>query len=301
MSRSNGKSPSGEEERPNPDREVSTSETGKKPRARRKNGFAQEKPGDPGGQREGTPNGAPHRGGWPAWTVPIPALLGMAIIYLFAWVGTRNPAFGPKPIPLQQIQIVLPSWLNRVKFLDEVRYLSAFPATVNPSSGEDLFHLKAGFGKHPWVRSVDTIELQEGILTAKVQFRIPVLEVGVDPDKTTRGNTRFVDEAGVLLPVGEFPGLTRLGNPVPAPKGEPGQLWGDPLVEGGASLAGWLLRQTPPLRPTAMEGHLGAWRLQIQDHPVFWGTGTNNPGRLAILRLALESTGPNLPIDVSGK
>ena len=301
MSRLNGKSPSGEEDRPNPDREAPPPETGKKPRAKRKNGSSKTQPADPKNQTDGTPIGSIAPGGWPAWIVPVPALLGIALILSLAWLGTRNPAFGPKVIPLQQIQISLPTWLNRVQFLDEVRYLSSLPTTVDPSLEEDLFHLKAGLGKHPWVRSVDALDFQNGSLTAKVQFRTPVLEVGVDPDKTTRGNTRFVDEAGVLLPVGDFPGLTRLGNFVPAPRGEPGQLWGDPVVEGGAALVGWLTRQTPPLRPAALEGVPGAWRLQIQGHPVFWGSGTDGPSRLAFLRLALESVGQNLPIDVSGK
>ncbi len=301
MSRSNGKLPSGDEERPNPDREATPPETRKKPRGKRKARSPQSELAGPKNAGDSSQKEAQATGGWPVWIVPVPALLGMALIFFLAWLGTRNPAFGPKVIPLQQIQIALPSWLNRVQFFDEVRYLSALPPTLDPSQEEDLFHLKAGLGKHPWVRSVDALDIQEGVLTAKVQFRTPVLEVGVDPDKTTRGNTRFVDEAGVLLPVGDFPGLTRLGNLVAAPRGEPGQLWGDPTVEGGASLVGWLIRQTPPLRPTAIEGPPGAWRLLVQGHPVIWGAGTEGTSRLTMLRLALESVGQNLPIDVSGK
>ena len=289
MSRLNGKSPSGEEDRPNPDREAPPPETGKKPRAKRKNGSSKTQPADPKNQTDGTPIGSIAPGGWPAWIVPVPALLGIALILSLAWLGTRNPAFGPKVIPLQQIQIALPTWLNRVQFLDEVRYLSSLPTTVDPSLEEDLFHLKAGLGKHPWVRSVDALDFQNGSLTAKVQFRTPVLEVGVDPDKTTRGNTRFVDEAGVLLPVGDFPGLTRLGNFVPAPRGEPGQLWGDPVVGLGAfrfkatrfsgdleptDLAallflGWLWKASAKTYPLMCRGNENQWvtRVRLDGKP----------------------------------
>lgn len=245
--------------------------------------------------------------GWPLWIVPVPALLGLGLVLFFVWLGNQNPSFPPTAQPLDKIRITMPAWLDRGRFLEEVRYMGELPSTIDPTREEELFHLRAGLGKHPWVRSVEGIDFQGNVLTARIQFRVPVLQVEVDPGQSPGGNTRLVDEAGVLLPVGDFSGLARLRSRVGPPKGPPGQLWGDRQVEGAAALAGWLSRQSPPLRPSIIDGVPGAWRMEIQGHPVFWGAGTEThtiaklEARLAFLRMALESVSPGLSIDLSEK
>ncbi len=276
-----------------------------KPRSRRKKNTSKQSPD------EASVGAAPgdsffeSQGRWPGWIVPIPAVLGLGLLLFFVWLGNQNPGYPPTAMPLGKIQISMPAWLDRGRFLEEVRYMGELPSTIDPTHEDELFHLRAGLGKHPWVRSVEGIDFQGNALTARIQFRAPVLQVDVDPGQSPGGNTRLVDEAGVLLPVGEFPGLARLRGRVSAPKGPPGQLWGDRQVEGAAALAGWLSRQTPPLRPTTIDGVPGAWRMEVQGHPVFWGAGTEThtiarlEARLAFLRMALESVSPGLSIDLS--
>lgn len=70
MSRLNGKSPSGEEDRPNQDREAPPPETGKKPRAKRKNGSSKTQPADPKNQTDGTPIGSIAPGAGPRGSFP---------------------------------------------------------------------------------------------------------------------------------------------------------------------------------------------------------------------------------------
>ena len=120
----------------------------------------------------------------------------------------------------------MPAWLDRPRFLEEVRYMGDLPVNIDPTHDDELFHLRAALGKHPWVRSVEGIDFQGNALTARILFRVPVLEVEVDPGQSPGGNTRLVDEAGVLLPVGDFPGMARLRGRVGPPKGgkgSPGQ------------------------------------------------------------------------------
>ena len=278
-----------------------------KPRAKRKKNTSKKSSPEVSGGSDSSDSSFESHRGWPIWVVPVPALLGLGLVLFFVWLGNQNPEFPPTAIPLVKIQISMPAWLDRPRFLEEVRYMGDLPVNIDPTHDDELFHLRAALGKHPWVRSVEGIDFQGNALTARILFRVPVLEVEVDPGQSPGGNTRLVDEAGVLLPVGDFPGMARLRGRVGPPKGAPGQLWGDRQVEGAAALAGWLSRQAPPVRPSILDGVPGAWRMEVQGHPVFWGAGTEThtiaklEARLAFLRLALESVSPGLSIDLSEK
>src|SRR5205823_9166394 len=95
--------------------------------------------------------------------------------------------------------------------------------------------LAAAFARHPWVETVDKVEIGPGRrIGVRLTFRTPVLAV-VHGDRVVRA----VDRGGILLPRGAdtllLPHLTTSTDPA-----GPGRSWGDAKVESAAAVAALL-------------------------------------------------------------
>ncbi len=323
MSLSNGKSPSGDPDGETPPSPDSGAEASKPERKKRKRRVKPESAAQDSGVSaipattisNGTiSTGTPAESAWtpwPVWLVPLPAVLGLLVLLGLAWLGWQNqktPA--PAEIALDQLVIELPPHLERRKFLDEVRYLGNLPEKLTVGSEDHLFRLKAALGKHPWVRSVESIEPVPSRenptgLMAKAAIRRPVLLVPVDPALSSGGKFRLVDEAGVLLPVCEHALFAQLAETVPGPAGQPGELWGNPTVESAAALAGWFARQDQAPVLQIIKGSPQRWMLAIENRWVVWNEGAESispaqmSAKLAELKKRLSSTPPGTPLNLT--
>jgi hypothetical protein len=138
-------------------------------------------------------------------------------------------------VPFARIEVEPPRGLDKTTFLSEARHLGDGPLTVQAVDPELPAKLTAVFAKHPWVESV------EG--------------VNVTPDGTVWVGLKY---RGVLLPLLPPPpaDLPKLVTPRPAPPAPAGQPWADDTVRRAADLAatyrpatiektprGWLLLQ----------------------------------------------------------
>jgi hypothetical protein len=137
-------------------------------------------------------------------------------------------------IPFADIECNPPVGMDRTKFLDEVLYYASpkLPERVNLIDEELPDKLHAGFGKHPWVATVEGVSIHPPKkVLVKLTHRTAVLAVKVGPDVLA------VDATGVLLPKNAPTlGLPFYEGDAPAPKGI-GQRWGDPNVEAAARKA----------------------------------------------------------------
>ena len=126
------------------------------------------------------------------------------------------------------IQCDAPRGMDRSTFLTEVRYLSAFPEVFHGLDESERQQLAAAFAKHPWVESVDAVEVEPGnVVRVKLTYREPALAI-----RTDRGTVRLVTHRGVLLPESGSPrGVAELLNIVPAPTVNAGETWPDELVQ----------------------------------------------------------------------
>lgn len=307
MSRSNGKSPFGEGPDEDPPRPPDFDEPPQEPKKKRKRKpktapiIASQAlpPGDAPGPRTATSEG------WPIWLVPLPMVGGIVLLAVFVWLGGFIPPPEAPTLALDRIQIDLPHHLSHRKFIEEVQYLGNLPATINPQSQEDLFRLRAALEKHPWVRSVELIEPRGQGLEVEILVRKPVMLVPVPPTSSAGGKPRMVDEAGVLLPIGDPQPLPVLEVTVPPPAGEPGQLWGHPTVEKASAMAGWFSRREPPIHLEAIRGEPGKWILSLDQRWVLWHEGLESLGqqrmvqKLIRARTALARTSRGGTVDLN--
>jgi hypothetical protein len=126
-----------------------------------------------------------------------------------------------------------PPGIDREEFLSEVRYISGFPGKFGLLDSDIAPRLGTAFSKHPWVETVQRVELQAaGPVTVQIQHRRPVLQV------VHLGVVRAVDRHAVLLP----PSAATKGLPThettPAkPPGPVGTQWDDRGVIAAARSA----------------------------------------------------------------
>jgi hypothetical protein len=158
-----------------------------------------------------------------------------------------------------------PDRLSHAEFLGEVGFLAGWPDRMN-LLGEDLpARLAAAFAKHPWVETVDHVEVRlPRQVRVTLTYREPVLNVA--------GPNRAVDRNGVLLPVtarsAELPVLVTA---VQGPGGVPGTRWGNPVVEAAAATAALLRSHNDRLRLQRYEVVEGGLILGGQSARVQWG------------------------------
>lgn len=138
--------------------------------------------------------------------------------------------------PEKVIVLDRPDWVPAGIAEDVFKLAELEPETSVFSSGL-AEKLATAFAKHPWIASVERVELRgpaEAIVTAN--FRKPVAMV-----RTERG-AYPIDRDGVLLPPKDFTAIDVhrfpvIVNPPILPQGPAGTFWGDISIAGAARLA----------------------------------------------------------------
>jgi hypothetical protein len=159
--------------------------------------------------------------------------------------------------------------LKREAFLKEVQYQADAPDAFSRLDRQAPTRLREWFLKHPWVESVDRVEVRPGEVEVKLTFREPVLAV--------RGPERLhaVSRDGLLLPrAAQTDGLPVLRGEVSRPAGT-GKPWGSPAVTAAARTASLLRSGQARLDVASMEfvqGELVLWTRS--GCRVVWGRPT---------------------------
>lgn len=137
-----------------------------------------------------------------------------------------NPRFN---VSFADLQLVPEPPMARPAFLAEVQYLSSLSDDVSLLDESATERLARAFTKHPWVQSVERVEIAQRTIIVKLAYRVPVLAV--------RNGTqlRAVDSNGVLLPAAaSTDGLPIYPDDVAPPVGPTGTHWGDARLEQAA-------------------------------------------------------------------
>jgi hypothetical protein len=134
---------------------------------------------------------------------------------------------------LADVDCVPPPGQDRSAFLGEVQYLGSLPDRLRLLDDGLAGRLAEAFAKHPWVESVERVELAAPRqVRVRLVFRRPVLAVPVG------GRPRAVDGHGVLLPpAAATDGLPVYRGKAAPPHGPAGTPWGDAAVEEAARAA----------------------------------------------------------------
>lgn len=160
-------------------------------------------------------------------------LLGWIILGRRASDGLRENV-SPN-IAFSDIDCTPPEPLSRADFLNEVQYLSNCPDQL-PVPDEGLAaRLAAAFSAHPWVESVQRVEVLPHRVRVNLVYRKAVLAV------PWSGAIRAVDGWGVLLPLTAVcTELPQFKGPISSPAGSAGVPWGDARVMAAARTAAFL-------------------------------------------------------------
>ncbi len=221
----------------------------------------------------------------------------LAAALVFAFVAVISPATRDFLLGRDRYQIAFadvecnpPPPLSRAEFLDEVQYYSRSAdrfSLLEPSLDTKL---SMAFCQHPWVHGA-SVEVHAGGVRVTVEYRRPAIAV-----KCRDGQVRVVDREGVLLPkiVPVPPTLLTLVD-APAPEGDAGKPWGDPIVELAAKSREWV---GPDLKVTRMQWTPTGLVLWGDDFKVLWGDAKEMRDllqRYSRLRGALAARGPLPP------
>jgi hypothetical protein len=126
------------------------------------------------------------------------------------------------------IECAAPPGQTREAFLSEVQYLASLPEKLSLLDRDASVRLRDAFARHPWVRTVEGVEVSPaGEVQVRLTFRTPVLSV------VQNGQTRAVDESGVVLPVtANCAGLPRLSlSSTSAAAPLSGRVWEDSSIQ----------------------------------------------------------------------
>jgi len=206
------------------------------------------------------------RGSGVAIAVVLKTLLAVALVGLMigglGYLGNRSAerlAHRERyAVPVADIQVEVPPFLDRSTFLLEVRYLGELPEKVVSISPKLEERLRTAFRKHPWVADVTTVAVTpEMVIQVGLVFRKPVLTVTLQGEL----GPRAVDATGILLPASaKTDGLPVLANIQP-PAILAGQPFPTPDVKQAAELVG-----TYPTK--VIERTKEGWRLTAPDGKV---------------------------------
>ncbi len=200
----------------------------------------------------------------PRWRIAPPLVrilvtLGFVAATLFGLSRLGDEArrgIGPRDrysVPFTAIQCDAPPGMTRETFLTEVRYATRAGLTLQTLDPTLKSKLTAVFAAHPWVQSVDAVDLTPpDRVSVKLTFRTPVLAI-FDGD-----TKRAVDAKGILLATtAPTAGLSELLSPV-KPPGPVGRAWPDVDVVRAASIAA-------EYRPKTIERMEHGWQLIQPD------------------------------------
>jgi hypothetical protein len=171
------------------------------------------------------------------WLLKCALLFGCVVLFLASviWAGqwARDEIQGSDRygIRFSEIECETPVGMERLKFLDEVRYYASPKLSEKLTLIDEKMpaQLSEGFARHPWVEKVVGVEIHPPRqVHVRLTFRVPVLAVKVGLELLA------VDGAGVLLPKNApTAGLPLYEGDARDPH-QIGQRWGDPNVEAAA-------------------------------------------------------------------
>ena len=223
------------------------------------------------------------------WLVRQAALVLAGLAVLLGWVVLGRPAADGlrasdrHALAFADTECDPPAPLSRADFLSEVQYLAGLPDRLSPLEDGLAARLAAAFAAHPWVESVERVELLPGRARVRLSYRTAVLLVPhVDGGKPpSHPEQRPVDARGVLLPLAAAgPGLPVFAGDANLPAGGAGHPWGDPRVEAAARTAAALLPHQDRLKIEAISVTGGTVELRAGKARVRWGRtpGAEEPG-----------------------
>ncbi|MBI1916802.1 MAG: hypothetical protein HYS12_19010 [Planctomycetes bacterium] len=175
-------------------------------------------------------------------------------------------------LAFEEVRCESPPGVCREEFLREVQYEAELPDHLDRFDALAP-RLRAAFLRHPWVESVERIEVSPtGSVRVWLTHRTPVLSI------PGPGPARVLDHDGVLLPrAADSAGLPVFRGKVAGAAGPTGTPWGDPAVVAAARTAGFLRPQGERLGLEAFEvvrGEVVLWT--SSGSRILWG---NAPGR----------------------
>lgn len=171
-------------------------------------------------------------------------------------------------LAIDEVECPTPPGMTREVFLAEVQFVGSLAAKmrkIDPGVGAEL---KTAFARHPWVESVQSVNLVDRP-SVSVTFRRPTLVIGA----------RVLDRNGVLLPASaSVAGLPVVRGPDPAVRVESGQRWSDPAVVATTQVVAWLYDQAPEIVWTQVElTREGLILTRSDGAKATWGGAASDP------------------------
>ncbi len=244
-------------------------------------------------------------------------VLAVAIVAIVAG-GFVWQRFGPdvrqqpelQLLPENVVLIGQPAWV-KVDIAAEALRDASLDTSLPLDDPELARRLARAFDVHPWVRSVDRVEVTSpAAASVTITCREPVAMVRVP------GGLLPVDGEGVVLPSDGFTPEEAASYPVVAgvsslPQGPAGSAWGDPVVEQAVAVVAVTRPEWQPLDLVecrlVTSGQTGSWELvNASGMAIAFGSppGQERPGergmaeKIAALK-QLSTTGPvSEPIDL---
>jgi hypothetical protein len=208
--------------------------------------------------------------------VAVISVLVVGVRHIDRWARAGLRSHERYRFPFADIDCAPPPLLSRTDFLAEVQNLAGLPDQVSLLTEELPETLQLAFARHPWVESVQRVEVLPGRqVRVRLAYRTPVLAVG------RTGRKRAVDGHGVVLPspaVGED--LPVYCSPVPVPAGSAGSAWADESLQAAARTMAFLRSQPQAPHFALVESAVSGLVLTTtQGSRVLWGRAVDDsPG-----------------------
>lgn len=182
-------------------------------------------------------------------------------------------------VPVAMIECSPPPDQARAELLAEVQYLANLPDHVNLLDEGLSARLTAAFARHPWVESVERVQLGPARqIRVWLHYRTPALVVS-PPAASRDTEPRVVDGNAILLPPRASPrGLPRYLGPLKTPPGPAGTQWVDARLQEAAAVARLLAPQQTRFRLLRCEASAEGlvWQTD-RGTRVVWRGGVNSP------------------------
>jgi hypothetical protein len=221
-------------------------------------------------------------GGWIAGIALLAIGLG-GLWFLNRELGRDPKIISSGKVPFSTIQCPTPQAMGRDAFLEEVRYIGHVDRELNLLEPALPALLAAAFRSHPWVAEVERVEITPGTtkqgqplpgrVEVKMRFRVPVLRIPLEGESLpNESSEREVDALATLLPTrSDSTGVPALATRRKGVPPQPGSTWNDQVVQGGAKVAGELLKAGMLERVQGLRSIGSGWELETTKGPVFWG------------------------------